>query len=217
VTFSYYTHWRESDGEIMGSGLSEAEHIAANTLPGCQAAPGRYDAADGYFSAGQFVPYTLEQLQAKALRPDRWHQWSNVAMAWYDARDAAAIKAAKRLAIDEVRDNLAGQAILVGAITLDADPASRALLTGKIAAMQERQRLGISLAPELLVWRDADNVTHSWATDESYLDWLTRAALAIEERTTALYIAAWSLKEALDQLSTPADLAAFNVNAGWPA
>lgn len=82
------------------------------------------------------------------------------------------------------------------------DAKSRENVTGKIAEINSKQAIGVSVPLADLFWRDIDNTTHTWSTVENYLAWLHGFVSTYGSRRTALYRAAFAHKAALDAIAT---------------
>jgi hypothetical protein len=107
---------------------------------------------------------------------------------------------------------------------LDADMTARDNLKAKLEEVRERIRLNMPMAPELLVWRDNGNQTHSWPTIEAYHDWLAGYAVAMSDRGTRCYACAWHHKDALKAANDPngqpwtvETVQGYSLTQGWPA
>lgn len=62
-----------------------------------------------------------------------------------------------------------------------------------------------------LVFRDADNVTHS-LTPQQAVD----MGIAVAERVEGIYQASWIHKDAIERLTTVAEVDAYDISTGWP-
>lgn len=144
----------------------------------------------------------------KPERPSLQHHWDAASGAWVP--DLAAVRELKRQAIEAERDRRIYAPIVYDGKTLDGFRASQDNLKSKLATIAQREALGLpDMAPELLVWRDAANVTHTFASQAAYKAWLGGWAIALEERGTLAYAWSWARKAQLDALSTYEELAAF--------
>ena len=164
---------------------------------------------DGYvdISTQTFVPFPL--------RPSVYHTWDWPTKSWLPNLDAA--KAAKKAEIEAEHSRRINEPLLYDGKVLDADQAARDNLKAKLEEVRERIRLNMPMAPELLVWRDNDNQTHSWPTIEAYHDWLAVYAVAMSERGTRCYTCAWQHKDTVEQLTTVEAVMNYTISHGWPA
>ena len=143
------------------------------------------------------------------------HEWDWPTKSWLPNLDAA--KAAKKAEIEAEHSRRINEPLLYDGKVLDADQAARDNLKAKLEEVRERIRLNMPMAPELLVWRDNDNQTHSWSTIEAYHDWLAGYAVTMSERGTRCYTCAWYHKDTLKQLSEMEAVLNYDLTQGWPA
>lgn len=122
----------------------------------------------------------------------------------------------KSAEIDQERTRRNFLPIIYTGKRLDADATAQNNLSNKLQEVRERVRLGIPMPPELLVWKGEDNVVHVWETDQAYLDWLAGFAIAVSERGTRLYGAAWAHKTAIAAMTTVDAILDYDITAGWP-
>lgn len=147
-------------------------------------------------------------------KPSPHHEWDWTTKSWLPNLDAA--KAAKKTEIEAERNRRISEPLIYDGKVLDADQTARDNLNAKLEEVRERIRLNMPMAPELLVWRDNSNVTHSWPTIEAYHDWLAGYAVAMSDRGTRCYACAWHHKDTLGQLSVLEDITNYNLSQGWP-
>ena len=172
---------------------------------------GRYDESDHYlgFEGGKqdFIPI------AKAAKPSKNHNWDTVTKTWVG--DIMAARAAMRDAIKAELNRRFDLPIVYDGKTLDADPTARDNISGKISELAARDALNLQSGP--FIWRDADNITHTWLTKIAYRVWLHGLIAAISSRKTNIYTAAWAHKDALQALPTVEEVEAYNYLANWPS
>lgn len=164
------------------------------------------NASTHYVVANEFVPIPVQ--------PSPHHEWDWPTKSWLPNLDVA--KAAKKAEIEAERNRRINEPLIYDGKVLDADQAARDNLKAKLEEVRERIRLNMPMAPELLVWRDNGNQTHSWPTIEAYHDWLAGYAVAMSDRGTRCYACAWYHKDALGQLSVLEDIMNYNLSQGWP-
>ena len=166
---------------------------------------------------GQVFIATDGRVVDAGSRPAPMHRINMQTLRWEDGRSAEAVLEAKLKALDSKREELSSAPLLVGTILLDADEIALNNLKSKLEVVQQRVRLNLSTPSEYFIWRDANNVTHHWNSLQTYYDWLTQFAIALEERNTLLYVRCWQLKEALRTryTSRPTSVYQFNTDAGW--
>jgi hypothetical protein len=93
---------------------------------------------------------------------------------------------------------------------LDADEVSIDRLGKKLAALDSYEKVGLEMPTPMLVWRDADNVTHAFATHAEYKAWLAGFAVALDLRGTQAFAWSWLKKSELDAITTVEELVAFD-------
>ena len=181
-----------------GASTEHMEHVLLD--------PPEVDFSEDYVQGGEIV--------RRPPSPHPHHEWDWATKSWLPNLDAA--KAAKKGEIETERNSRINEPLTYDGKVLDADQAARDNLKAKLEEVRERIRLGIPMLSELLVWRDADNVTHSWPTIEAYHDWLAGFAVAMSERGTRCYACGWHHKDAIGQLSAMEDITNYNLSQGWP-
>ena len=165
--------------------------------------------------------YWKEGWKVRPIRPSNWHTWDTTTESWLPNLDAA--KAAKKTEIEAERNRRINEPLIYDGKVLDADQAARDNLKAKLEEVRERIRLNMLMAPELLVWRDNGNQTHSWPTIEVYHDWLAGYAVAMSDRGTRCYACAWYHKDTLKVANDPSgqpwtveSILAYELSQGWP-
>ena len=165
--------------------------------------------------------YVLNGDLVRISRGPPHHDWDWPTKSWLPNLDAA--KAAKKTEIETERMQRINAPLTYDGKVLDADMAARDNLKAKLEEARERIRLNMPMAPELLVWRDNANVTHSWPTIEAYHDWLAGYAVAMSDRGTRCYACAWHHKDVLKEANDPNEqpwtvesILAYYLSQGWP-
>jgi len=149
-------------------------------------------------------------------RPTDYHYLDASGPGWVGNIEAA--RSARRTEVDSMRVARNQLPITYDGKVLDGDTTAQLNLANKITEMQSRLAIGATTPTALLVWRDAGNVTHTWTTAVAYLEWLQGFAVALSERGTMIYQAAWEHKRAIDEdRHTVADVLAYDITTGWPA
>ena len=182
-----------------GSGLDHISNVLID--------PPEVDFNEDYIQDGAVV--------RRPQKPSPHHEWDWPTKSWLPNLDAA--KAAKKAEIEAEHSRRINEPLLYDGKVLDADQAARDNLKAKLEEVRERIRLNMPMAPELLVWRDNGNQTHSWSTIEAYHDWLAGYAVTMSERGTRCYTCAWYHKDTLKQLSEMEAVLNYDLTQGWPA
>lgn len=194
-------------GEILRTVTAPDDLIADNVQAG-----------EAYLETSEFVTGDTHYVDSWGLvekppRPSGFHQWDSVTRQW--AADLPAAKAFVQQLVDRQRARRIAFPLAYDGKSLDADESARTNLSNKITEMAQRASLSLPTPAELLVWRDADNNTWSWATPVEYANWLGGFAVAMAERGTLNYMTAWQHKTNLDALTTVEDVLAYDFSGGW--
>lgn len=137
----------ERSGECLPAAFdNQGEHVA-------EVAPGQNDAT-GRIVAGAFVPYTAEQIAAKAHRPRYKAVWSNAAMAWVDLRTLSDLQSAKRAEINNARAQADRGAFMFVGHRIQADDVSKARIYAVAITVATTGDFPADF-PHL--WKDTDN------------------------------------------------------------
>lgn len=165
-------------------------------------------------SESQYVDVTTQKILEKGNRPSIHHEWNGKTKSWQP--NVAAAKAAKIQELQRERSHHNFLPITLNGIRLDADATAQKNLSDKLQEVRERLRLGIDMPPDLLVWKDHDNIVHTWDSEQAYHDWLAGFAIALAERGTRLYAAAWAHKAAIAALADVEAVLAYGIHVNWP-
>jgi hypothetical protein len=132
-------------------------------------------------------------------QPSPYHVFDWPTKAW--VADLAAIRAAQRKAIEAQREALIyAPAIVYDGANLDADATSQRNITEKLNDIARREQESDPMPAPMLMWRDADNVDHTFADQAAYRSWLNGLAIALGLRGTQAYAWSWAKKAALEAL-----------------
>jgi hypothetical protein len=150
---------------------------------------------------------------SRPSQPSPHHEWDWTTKSWLPNLPAAITS--RKNAIDQERDRRINSPLTYNGKNLDADARARENLKSKLEEIKSREALSLPMPTSMLVWRDADNVTHSWPTQEAYKAWLEGFTVAMSERGTMNYAAAWQHKANIASLTTIEDIMNYNVEEGW--
>lgn len=206
------------DGKILFAQSSPADIEAPVGLSKLDVTEGIYRIVAPHIGISPerfYVSAQLGTVVGIAERPSQYHSFNWTTKKWEE--DLQLAQSAKRAEIDLERQRRNLLPIEVNEILLDADLVAQKNLADKLAGVKERIRLGLGMLPALMVWKDANNVVHSWASLQNYCDWLAGYVIALEDRGTRIYAHAWSLKAALETMTTVADVIALDVKNNWPS
>lgn len=164
----------------------------------------------GYWHDGQ-------QWNSVGPKPSEWHVMNKLTKEWIPNYDG--LVQYKSQLLDQERARRNQYTIEVSAAMFDGNNTAQTNLKNKIEEVRSRIELGIAMPAELLVWRDANNKTHSWPDINSYYQFLQSYAIALADRGTRLYIKMWQHKAAIQALinvNTPVEqVNAYPVDQGW--
>ncbi len=104
----------------------------------------------------------------------------------------------------------------VDGVKFDADARAQKNIQDKITEIAAMQKLGQEIESALLVWRDYDNVTHSFGSMTELDTALSKVVAAIAHRGTTLYIWSWQVKQRCAELATAREIASFLDSQGVP-
>lgn len=142
-------------------------------------------------------------------KPVGEHDFDWVTKTWVPNLERA--KAAVKYRIEAERDERVFAPIIVyDGKNLDADAISIERLANKLAALDAYEKVGLEMPVPMLVWRDADNITHTFASHAEYKTWLAGFAVALDLRGTQAFAWSWLKKSELDGVTTVEDLLAFD-------
>jgi hypothetical protein len=117
----------------------------------------------------------------------------------------------KRAEIEAHREaTIYAPVIVYDGVNLDADATSQRNITEKLNDIARREQENTPMPAQMLVWRDADNVMHTFADQAAMRSWLNGLAIAVGARGAQAYAWSWEKKSQLEAITDPAELAAFD-------
>lgn len=196
------------DGNILKTGT-----VPASLQSALRAAEGDnilfFGADTNIGDDSHFVDVDTKAVCAIPPRPTSAHIWDWSTKSWLPSLSRA--QAAKRVEIERERDRrITSQVISYDGKNLDADAVSIDRLAKKLAALDAYEKLGEVMPVDMLFWRDADNVTHTFASHAQYKVWLAGLAVAIDVRGSQAFAWSWEKKALMDAASTVGDVLAIN-------
>lgn len=207
---SLYVIFEESTGKIIQSCSGPEDSVIEIVQEGCNllsVGDASRDFDRCFVSDGGLVDFPPA--------PSPHHTWDWHSHTWIGSLDSA--RSALRSAVDAERDRRLNFSINYDGKRLDADARARENLKSKLEELKSRDALGLPMSPALMVWRDADNTTHQWATQAEYRAWLEGFAIAMSERGTLIYGAAWAHKANIEALPDIDSIIAYSLASGWPS
>ena len=136
--------------------------------------------------------------------------WSPESEQWVDARDLEELIAMKLREVEDERDRRISSPIEYLGHLVDADARAQANITNKISEITAREAIGSVMPAEMLVWRDAENKTITFESQEQMRDWLQGLVIAITQRGTESYAWSWQVKDQLRALESKDAIEAFS-------
>lgn len=115
--------------------------------------------------------------------------------------------------VENLRKTYSPDIIVYDSKNIQADSTSILNILEKIAEINAAESVSETITP--LIWRDADDVTHTFADMATYKAWLYGLIRAISERNTNLYENTWNHYDAIDALTTENDIVTYDVTTGW--
>jgi len=187
----------DEHGQLLMSGQSLVVPELAGATDVGQLPP----SPDHYWSAGGWVE--------KPPKPSNSCEFNWVTKSWCDTRTVAQHRSAKLREIEAERYQRTIAPILYAGSMLDADKKAQENISAKLQEINQRIALGFEMPQMLMIWRDYDNIDHSFATLEEYQAWLGGLAIAITERGTTAYMWAWQMKSSLAEAESIQDIQAL--------
>jgi hypothetical protein len=147
-----------------------------------------------------YVDVGVSEVIEMPPRPSFDHQWDQASVSWQ--LSVASVRAKLKARIEAERDRRIFDNIMLDGSEFDASARSQENLADKLASISSREQLGLSpMDPALCVWRDFQNVIHTFADQPTYRAWLASFAVALADRGTAAYAWSWQKKADLDSVS----------------
>lgn len=171
-------------------------------VPGLETIAEEAPSLDHYRDGGQWVK--------RPDQPSLVHVFDWAAKTWVDPRTLDQLKAEKRVSIDAERARRSVAPIVYSERNVDADARAQKNISDKLAEIKAREDMGVVMPAELLLWRDADNLTVTFDTMAQMKVWLQGLVVAIAQRGTEAYVWAWQMKALVDAAASAQDLPAFD-------
>lgn len=201
-----YTIYNKNSGRILRNYINSLSIPATNLDE---------DIIVGHFSSdlyyiNNFLPVLFPE------KPSDYHNWDWETKTYICSTEQLnLVKLEKLKLLNRVRADLSLQPIPYDGKSLDADTQAQANINGKIQEIFARESANTPLSSGEMFWKDADNVIHSWITQNDYKFWLQGLVIAISSRNTSLYATAWSKKAEVEALTDINDIINYDINTGW--
>lgn len=149
-------------------------------------------------------------------KPAPEYEFDFVTKTW--AGDVEKLRAVRHRQIETKRDErLVDPVLNYNGTLVDADAQAKQNLQDKVTATASRIANNTPTPPQMLVWKDHDNVIHPFADLPTYKAWLDGFVIALENRGMNVWAWSWQRKDALNALQTFEDVRLFDPVAGAPA
>ena len=188
-------------GRIWRTGSCPEWVLSLQAGPGQTVHKGEYTDDKFYFDLKAQAFYPIPE------RPQGLQIWDDVSNTW--RADLIAECEAALARIEARRVAITAAPIAHADLLVDADATAQDNIRSKLLEIQQCADLGLPMDVELLVWRDANNVTHSFESPQAYGQWLGQLAVAITQRGTAAYVWAWANKVDVEAAVAAYDVAAL--------
>lgn len=210
----YYLFVKQDTGLINQVIHQTVHHTPGDIINGCLIV--EYDSELTAIELLEGFYYKDGAVAAKPVKPSEHHVW-NLLSEQYEITEQVLddLRNEKKKDINRKFETLNTSMIQVGSYFYDADPTAIKNISGKLTDLSAKQELGIAVDTNTLFWRDALNNTRTWSTVADYTTFLQQLAVAISDRTTALYVKAWQKKSEVDELTDPTGILSYPVASGW--
>jgi len=192
----------DSDGRYVSTGVVPSDSV---TLLEPDVVVGEVDPEMQYhdFASGGPVAKPAKPVEMAEMEFD--HQQKT----WVG--NVEKLKKRKHREIEAERDRrLTDPVIEYDGIRLNAGLLDKQNLQDKITATASRIARGTPTPPQMLVWKDYDNVIRTFPNLEAYKTWLEGFAIALEERGMQAWAWSWAKKDQLAALQTFEEVTAFD-------
>lgn len=209
-----FTVYDTATGKILRAGHCQASALQYQAQAGESVIEGLFDHSGSYISHSPDPDKPENQLvevTTKPARPGINYDWDYQNKLWVGNLQAA--RTLIKLKIEELRAQKDNAVIVYDNKNVDADQTAKDAIITKIAELQARD--AASQPEPAHIWRDADNVTHTFLTLIGYKLWLNRLMIAISTRSTGLRVVAWAHKDAILALTTVAAIESYDYTTGW--
>lgn len=128
---------------------------------------------------------------------------------WRDMRTLEGTRVKKATLVNTERARRSVVPIEYSGRRLDADQRAQKNISDKLSEIKAREDMGQEMPPELMLWRDADNIDQTFENMGQMKAWLQGLVVAIAQRGTEAYVWAWQMKAAIASASTKEELDAI--------
>ena len=138
----------------------------------------------------------------KGDRPSSAHIFDYTTKQWVDPRTIDDLKASLLVQVNDARIAYSTAPIEYAGRLVDADLTAQSNINNKLLELTACRALGVDMNPDLMLWRDADNLTVTFSTMDDMERWLHGLVAKIAERGTQCYAWSWNIKAAIEAATT---------------
>lgn len=138
----------------------------------------------------------------KPPRPSEKHSFDYATKQWVDLRTIDDLKAPLLVQVNDARIAYSTAPIEYAGRLVDADLTAQTNINNKLLELAACKALGVDMNPDLMLWRDADNLNVSFSTMDDMERWLQGLVAKIAERGTQCYIWSWNIKASIEAAAT---------------
>lgn len=161
-----------------------------------------------YYKGGVWNP--------KSAAPTKYHKFDLSTETWVQATELITLgKLEVKAAINALRSAKEIEPLTYDGKILDADWQARTNISDRILSISSLLSIGGTINPATLIWRDADNVTHTWTDVTTFKNWLEGIVVALEDRVTSLYVTSWNKKDEVEAITDAFALEFLVLTEGW--
>lgn len=147
----------------------------------------------------------------KGDRPSNVHIFNYTTKQWEDPRTIDDLKALLLVQVNDARIAYSTAPIEYAGRLLDADLTAQTNINNKLLELAACKALGVDMNPDLMLWRDADNMNVTFSTMDDMERWLQGLAAKIAERGTQCYVWSWNIKAAIEAATTVDEFPAISM------
>ena len=147
----------------------------------------------------------------KGDRPSNEHIFNYTTKQWEDPRTIDDLKAVLLVQVNDARIAYSTAPIEYAGRLVDADLTAQTNINNKLLEVAACKALGVDMNPDLMLWRDADNMNVTFSTMDDMERWLQGLAAKIAERGTQYYVWSWNIKAAIEAATTVDEFPAISM------
>lgn len=151
------------------------------------------------------------RIHHKGDRPSNVHIFNYTTKQWGDPRTIDDLKALHLVQVNDARIAYSTAPIEYAGRLVDADLTAQTNINNKLLELAACKALGVDMNPDLMLWRDADNMNVTFSTMDDMERWLQGLVAKIAERGTQCYVWSWNIKAAIEAATTVDEFPAISM------